>query len=153
MNKSQLWSPLSLPPTPPALRMAFQDPRKHKPSQAPNRRKTSWAPLSKQNTTYTNSIKESRAHHVFLLNATPLWALSGWRRSLGNREYRRVRYTRAPSLRTLWLLINSKRENSGLRVNEQHFISPGSARRGSEVNESDDEPWGCGFHPRPCSVS
>ena len=29
---------------------------------------------------------------------------------------------------------------------------PWSSRRGAVVNESDEEPWGCGFDPWPCSV-
>ena len=40
-------------------------------------------------------------------------------------------------------------------LNEKHSVKipwGWSSRRGAVVNESDEEPWGCGFGPCPCSV-
>lgn len=54
----------------------FQDPGKHKPSQALNSRKSSWIPFPKWNSNFNQlGKKKLRAHHVFLMNATHLWTV------------------------------------------------------------------------------
>ena len=42
--------------------------------------------------------------------------------------------------------------NATAELMMQELMMTWHSRRGAVVNESDEEPRGCGFHPWPCSV-
>ena len=55
------------------------------------------------------------------------------------------------------IVYNSKRqETTQLFLSQRYYAvvtkKVRSSRRGTVVNESDQEPWGCGFNPWPCSL-
>ena len=91
---------------------------------------------------------------------TDTWRLNNkliqgyWRSQRGKQTYLETKENENTSIQNLWdaakMVLRAKFTAIQSHLMKQEISR--SSRRGSVVNESDWEPWGCGFGPWPCSV-